>query len=124
MIEPENKKISIRKQCSLLKLNRSVFYKKPKPISKEDIKLMNLLDQIYTKRPFFGSRRMKKELFKRHGIRVNRKRVQRLMRLMGVEAIYPKPNLSLRNLEHRIYPYLLRNLDVTRPNQVWCSDIT
>ena len=124
MIEPENKEISIRKQCSLLKLNRSVFYKKPKPISKEDIKLMNLLDQIYTKRPFFGSRRMKKELFKRHGIRINRKRVQRLMRLMGVEAIYPKPNLSLRNLEHRIYPYLLRNLAVIRPNQVWCSDIT
>jgi len=124
MIEPKNKKISIRQQCSLLALTRSVYYRKPKPISKEDIRIMNLLDEIYTKRPFFGSRRMKKELFKRKGIRVNRKRIQRLMRQMGLEAIYPKPNLSRRNIEHKIYPYLLRNLAVTRPNQVWATDIT
>ena len=124
MIEPKHKKISVRKQCSLLKLNRSAFYKKLKPTNKADIKVMNLLDQIYTKRPFFGSRRMKKELLKRYDMRVNRKRVQRLMRVMGVEAIYPKPNLSRRNQAHKIYPYLLRNVTVMRPNQVWATDIT
>ncbi len=124
MIEPGNKSISIRRQCSLLKLNRSTLYKKPKPRKKENIKVMNLLDKTYTKRPFYGSRRMKKQLFKRYGMRVNRKRVQRLMRLMGVEAIYPKPNLSKRNCEHKIYPYLLRNMTILKPNQVWSTDIT
>ena len=121
MIEPKNKTISVRRQCDLLSFSRSAFYRKPKPVSSEDINLMNLLDKIYTKRPFFGSRRMKKQLLKRHDMRVNRKRIRRLMRLMGVEAIYPKPNLSKRNSEHKIYPYLLRSLNVIKPNQVWCS---
>jgi len=124
MIEPEHKKISVRRQCALLSLSRSAFYRKPKPVSAEDVRLMNILDEIYTKRPFYGSRRMKKELFERAGVRVNRKRVQRLMGLLGLEALYPKPNLSRRNSAHKIYPYLLRNVEVTRPNQVWASDIT
>ncbi len=126
MIEAKNKKISVRQQCKLLKLNRSSFYRRPRRIEqeKENINLMNLLDNIYTKRPYYGSRRMKKELYRQHGIMVNRKRIQRLMRLMGVEAIYPKPNLSRLDSQHKIYPYLLRNMNILKPNQVWASDIT
>lgn len=124
MIEPKHAAISIRRQCELLSLNRSTFYKRPGKASRDDIRIMNVIDEIYTQRPFYGSRRLKKELLRRKNIHVNRKRVQRLMRLMGLEAIYPKPNLSRRNTEHKIYPYLLRNVAVTRPNQVWASDIT
>lgn len=124
MIEPDNMKISIRRQCMLFSLSRSAFYRKPKLVSGEDIRLMNAIDEIYTKWPFYGSRRMKQELLKRVGMHVNRKRLQRLMRLMGLEAIYPKPNLSRRNNEDSIYPYLLRDLAVTHANQVWASDIT
>lgn len=124
MIEPKHAVISIRRQCELLSLNRSVFYKRPKEASNDDILIMNAIDEIYMERPFYGSRRTAKELFRRKNIHVNRKRVQRLMRLMGLEAIYPKPNLSRRNTEHKIYPYLLRDVAVTRPNQVWASDIT
>lgn len=124
MIEPANKQISVRRQCALLDVSRSVVYRKPSLVSAQDVRLMNRIDEIYTKWPFYGSRRMKKELCKGGEIRVNRKRVQRLMRRMGLTAIYPKPNLSRRNSAHRIYPYLLRNVAVTRPNQVWASDIT
>ncbi len=124
MIEPENKTISVRRQCDLLSFSRSAFYRKSKPASRSDVRVMNLLDEIYTRRPFYGSRRMRIELFKMEGIRINRKRVQRLMRLMGLEAIYPKPNLSRPNQAHRIYPYLLRSIAVTQRNLVWASDIT
>ncbi len=124
MIEPENKTISVRRQCDLLSFRRSAFYRKSKPASRSDVRVMNLLDEIYTRRPFYGSRRMRIELFKMEGIRINRKRVQRLMRLMGLEAIYPKPNLSRPNQAHRIYPYLLRSIAVTQRNLVWASDIT
>ncbi len=124
MIEPENKTISVRRQCDLLSFSRLAFYRKSKPASRSDVRVMNLLDEIYTRRPFYGSRRMRIELFKMEGIRINRKRVQRLMRLMGLEAIYPKPNLSCPNQAHRIYPYLLRSIAVTQRNLVWASDIT
>ncbi len=124
MIEPENKTISVRRQCDLLSFRRSAFYRKSKPASRSDVRVMNLLDEIYIRRPFYGSRRMRIELFKMEGIRINRKRVQRLMRLMGLEAIYPKPNLSCPNQAHRIYPYLLRSIAVTQRNLVWASDIT
>ncbi len=85
--------------------------------------LMNLIDMIYTKHPMYGSRRIQASL-NRAGVAVGRRKVQTLMRLMGIEAIYPKPNLSKPNSEHRIYPYLLKNLVIDRPNQVWCADIT
>jgi len=124
MIEPENKTISIRRQCELLDISRSTVYRKPGESKSKDFHLMNKIDEIYTRRPIFGSRRMRLELLNRHETRANRKRIQRLMRQMGLVAIYPKPNLSRRNTEHRIYPYLLRDLPITRPNQVWASDIT
>jgi len=124
MIEPGHKTLSIRRQCELLDVNRSLIYRTPKPVAEADVRLCNLIDEIYTKRPYYGTRRMRKELFERAGILVNRKHIQRLMRLIGLEAIYQKPNLSRRNMEHKIYPYLLRNVAITRPNQVWSTDIT
>jgi putative transposase len=93
------------------------------PVSADDLALMRRIDEQYLKTPYYGSRRMV-VILRRAGFRVNRKHVQRLMRLMGIEAIYPKPNLSRRHPQHRIYPYLLRGLAITRPNQVWCADIT
>jgi putative transposase len=95
----------------------------PNSESKENLMYMNLIDHQYTRTPFYGSRRMK-DHFRHSGHRVNRKRIQRLMRLMGLEAIYPKPNLSRKDKAHTIYPYLLRNVTVTDVNQVWSADIT
>jgi putative transposase len=116
--------LSIREQCTLLDLSRSsLYYKKQNLPTDKDLKLMKLIDQQYLKTPFFGSRRMT-DMLKDLGHRVNRKHVQRLMRLMGIEAIYPKPNTSRPNKEHKVYPYLLRNLKIDRPNQVWAIDIT
>jgi putative transposase len=103
-------------------LSRGAYYYVPEE-SEENRLLMAEIDRIYTKRPYFGSRRIT-EALRRAGIRVNRKRVSRLMKLMGIEAIYPKPHLSNADRNNRKYPYLLRDLRVTRPNQVWCSDIT
>ena len=104
-------------------LARSTLYYEPVGESAEDLALMRWLDEQYTKTPFYGSRNMVTEL-KDQGWKVNRKRVQRLMRLMGLEAIYPKPRLSKPAAGHRIYPYLLRNVSIERPNQVWSTDIT
>jgi putative transposase len=114
---------SVRRQCELLGLARASFYLEPIGESAENLELMRLLDEQYLKTPFFGSRRMVLWLAKQGRV-VNRKRVRRLMKLMGIEAIYPKPKTSRRNHEHRVYPYLLRDLRVVRPNQVWASDIT
>ena len=116
----------MRRQCELLGLNRSGVYVKRKGNGEEtpyNLLLMKLLDEQYTKHPSWGVKRMKHWL-ERKGVYANVKRVRRLLRLMGLEAIYPKPRLSNSNPEHKIYPYLLRNLDIKRPNQVWCSDIT
>jgi putative transposase len=110
--------LSIRRQCELLGLNRSTWYVKPGEPDADELALMRRLDEQYLLTPFYGSRRMAVALD------ANRKRIQRLMRVMGIEAIYPKPKLSQRNEEHRIYPYLLRNMAIIRPNQVWASDIT
>jgi putative transposase len=104
-------------------LARSTLYYEPMGESAEDLALMRCLDEQYTKTPFYGSRNMVTEL-KDQGWKVNRKRVQRLMRLMGLEAIYPKPRLSEPAAGHRMYPYLLRNVSVKRPNHVWSTDIT
>ena len=114
---------SLRQQCSILGLNRSSWYYEPMPLSEEDRMLMDLLDAQYTKTPFYGVRNMNTYL-REAGYAIGKDHTRTLMRKMGLVAIFPKPNLSKPHPENRIYPYLLRDLDVVRPNQVWCSDIT
>jgi putative transposase len=123
MIEPGHPALSVRRQCELLGLSRSSLYYEPGGEAAEDLRLMRRIDEQYTARPFYGSRRMTVWL-NEQGEEVNRKRVQRLMRVMGLEAIYPKPRLSLAGKGHRIYPYLLRGVKVVRRDQVWSTDIT
>ena len=118
-------KISVRRQCELIGLPRSSHYRSAvqQQETEENLQLMRLIDKEHTDHPFYGSRQMRNYL-RRQGYRINRKRVQRLMRKMGIESVAPKPNTSKSHPEHRIYPYLLRNLDVICPDQVWCSDFT
>jgi putative transposase len=118
-----NTVIPITRQCELLGLNRSSLYYKPRPIADYNLRLMELIDRRYTASPSWGVPKMTSWL-RRQGHRVNRKRVARLMRKMGLRGITPKKNLSWPNKEHPVYPYLLKNLDIIRPNQVFCSDIT
>jgi putative transposase len=115
--------LSLRRQCELLGLSRASLYYEPVPEAAENLRLMRRIDEQYTARPYYGSRRMTAWLTAQ-GEAVNRKRVQRLMRLMGLEAIYPKPKLSLAGQGHRVYPYLLRDVAIERPDQVWSADIT
>ncbi len=115
--------MSVRRQCELLGLNRSSVYYEAAPESAENLALMRLIDEQYTKYPFYGSRRIAAWL-QTAGHEVNRKRVQRLLRVMGLEAIYPKPKLSLAGRGHKVYPYLLRNVSIERVGQVWSADIT
>jgi putative transposase len=124
LVEPTHARISVRRQCELLGLNRSSYYYEPAKETAENLRLMRLIDEQYTAQPVYGSRRMTVWLKKDKREEVNRKRVQRLMRLMGLEAIYPKPKLSAGSRDHRIYPYLLRNVPITRVDQVWSTDIT
>jgi putative transposase len=114
---------SVVRQCQLLGLSRSSYYYKPAAETPENLALMALLDEEYMARPYLGSRRLTTWL-QRRGQRVNRKRVQRLMNLMGLEALYPKPRLSQPAAGHRVYPYLLRGVTIDRSNQVWSTDIT
>jgi putative transposase len=123
LVEADHPDLSIRRQCELLGLNRSSLYYEPIGEAPEALRLMRLIDEQYTACPFYGSRRMT-EWLTRQGEEVNRKRVQRLMRTMGLEAIYPKPRLSAAGRGHKIYPYLLRGVKVERPDQVWSTDIT
>lgn len=116
--------ISLRRQAELLGISRSSLYYQPVPVGQADIALMNLIDQIYTKCPFYGARQIKRVLKREHARIVSRPHIRRLMRLMGIEAIYPKPNLSKPTSQNRIYPYLLCNLTIDHPNQVWGTDIT
>jgi putative transposase len=123
LVEPDHPDLSVRRQCELLGLNRSSLYYQPAAETEENLRLMRLIDQEYTAHPFLGSRRLTAWLTGQ-GEAVNRKRVQRLMGLMGLEAIYPKPKLSAAGRGHRIYPYLLRGVSIQRPDQVWSTDIT
>lgn len=123
MIEAGHPALSVRRQCELLGLSRSRLYYGPAGESAEDLRLMRLIDEQYTARPFYGSRRMAAWLAGR-GEGVNRKRVQRLMRTMGLEAIYPRPRTSTAGRGHKVYPYLLRGVKVERADQVWSTDIT
>lgn len=115
--------MSIVRQCELTGLARSSLYYEPVGDSDEDLELMRLIDELYTQAPYYGSRKITFEL-NQQGRKVNRKRVQRLMRRMGLEAIYPKPRLSNPAPGHQIYPYLLRGVRIDRPDQVWSTDIT
>ena len=122
MIDWEYPELSVRQQCELLGLNRSTLYYEAVPETAENLSLMRLIDEEYTKHPFYGSRKMTKWLVEQ-GHEVNRKRVQRLLRVMGLEAIYPKPKLSAGG-NHKVYSYLLRDVPIKRVNQVWSTDIT
>jgi len=115
--------LSLSRQCEVLAMSRSSYYYTPKGESAENLELMRRIDELFLKYPFYGSRQMVRQL-QREGVYVGRHRVRRLMRLMGLEAIYQAPRTSTPHPEHRVYPYLLRNLAINRPNQVWCADIT
>jgi putative transposase len=117
-IDPHHSELSVQRQCELLGLPRSTYYYQPRPESAENLRLMRRLDELYLNCPFFGSRRMAVTMG------VNRKRIQRLMAILGIEAHYPKPNLSRPAPGHEVYPYLLRGVSIERPNQVWSTDIT
>ncbi len=123
MIEPNNAQVSIRRQCELLGLNRASYYHEPVTETMENLRLMRRIDEQYLKTPFFGSRRMAAWLT-REGEVVNRKRVKRLMGLMGLEAIHPGPRTTVRNPDHKVYPYLLRGVKIEHRDQVWSTDIT
>jgi len=123
MIEVDNHGISIRRQCEILGLNRSSLYYEPAGMTDYNLLLMDLIDKQYTETPYYGIRRMTEEINNK-GYKVNRKRVRRLMRLMGLEAIYPRRNLSKAAKAHKVYPYLLKGVNITQANQVWSADIT
>lgn len=123
MIERSRPDVSITRQCQLVQVSRSSVYYVAKPITTEELELRRSIDEIYLQHPFMGSRQIARTLG-RKGVRVNRKRVQRLMRAMGLQAIAPGPHTSIPRADHKKYPYLLRGLDVNLPNQVWASDIT
>lgn len=132
MIEPEDCGLSIRHQCELLELSRSSHYYEPAEESPLNLQLMRMIDKQYMLSPFFGSRTMRdwlnrQDYLKEQGVQVNRKRIRRLMRLMGIQALYPKPKRKRSGEsdgEHKIYPYLLRDVSIERVNQVWSTDIT
>ena len=123
MIDRGHRGLSVRRQCELLDLSRASVYRPPPATDPEDLVLMRRLDALYLRYPFYGSRRMVITLGA-EGHRTNRKRVQRLMRTMGLEALAPKPGTSRKAAQNRVYPYLLRHLAIDRPNQVWCADVT
>ena len=115
--------MSVRRQCELLGLNRSSFYREPAAVSADDLALMERLDRLHLEYPFLGSRKLAR-LLGSPGEAVNRKRVQRLMRVMGLECLFPRPKCTVSSRCHRIYPYLLKGVTIDRPGQVWSADIT
>jgi putative transposase len=123
MIETGHPSLSVRRQCELVGLNRATFYRQPSGETPLNLRLMRLIDEEYTRTPFYGYRKMTVRL-NAQGYPVNGKRVARLMGLMGLHAIYPLPRTSIPDQQHKKYPYLLRGLAITRPNQVWSADIT
>lgn len=123
MVEVHHGEISVMRQCELLGISRSTYYYRPRPMSELNLELMRLIDEQYTKTPFYGVPRMTAWL-KRQGYEVNHKRVERLMRLMGLQAVYPRRRLSIPSKEHKIYPYLLRGVEIKQPDEVWSADIT
>ena len=123
MVDRQDNQMSIRRQCELLGIPRSGLYYASQRDTSDDLVVMRLLDEQYTQTPFYGVEKMT-EVMKRLGIRIGHNRVRRLLRLMGLEAIYPGPRLSVPDSQNRIYPYLLRDIRIERPDQVWAADIT
>ncbi len=125
MIEPKNQQLSIVRQCDLLNLSRASYYRNTEWLgeSEQNLDFMSLIDEEYTRHPFYGSRKMR-DYLRRQGHKINRKRVQRLMRKMGIRSVAPGPNTSKPSSAHKVYPYLLNDLVINRANHVWCTDIT
>jgi putative transposase len=123
MITRDHPDLSLSQQCRLVSISRSSFYYAPKGESEENLCLMRRIDELFMKYPFYGSRQMMRHL-RREGVCIGRHRVRRLMRLMGLQAIYQAPRTSTPHPKHKVYPYLLKGLTINRPNQVWCADIT
>jgi putative transposase len=123
MVNKDHACLSIAKQCELLGINRSTLYYKPTEVSKDDVSLLNEIRDIWSSISSYGYRRITREL-KHRGYKVNRKHTQRLMKLMGIQAVFPRPRLSVRNQQHETYPYLLKDLAISEINQVWAVDIT
>ena len=123
LIDHGHPRLSLRCQSHLLGVNRNRLRSAPTKLSLEDLEICAEIDRIHMTRPYYGSRRMGHEL-RVHGFAIGRGRTRRLMRQMGLTALYPKPRTSLKSPENKVYPYLLRDLEISRPNQVWCSDIT
>lgn len=123
MVLREHPDLSLSRQCRILSISRSSIYYAPQGESPKNLALMRRIDELFLRYPFYGSRQMARQV-RRDGVRVGRHRVRRLMRLMGLEAIYRAPKTSVPHPEHRVYPYLLRGLAIERPDQVWCADIT
>ena len=123
MIDPGYKRLSIVRQCALVSISRASFYRPPASESPENLALMRLIDEAFLEMPWYGARQMARHL-RRLGWCVGRHRVRRLMRKIGLSAIYQAPKTSEPHPQHRIYPYLLRHMTIERPNQVWCADVT
>jgi len=123
MIDRTHANLSVSKQCVAVGIARGCVYYRPKSPNQQNLALMKRMDELFISYPFYGSRQMVAHL-KREGIHVGRRRVRRLMQLMGLQAIYQKPRTSMPNLAHKIYPYLLRDMKITATNHVWCTDIT
>lgn len=123
IVDKDCSNLSISRQCALLFIKKSSYYYKPKGLTQRDLKIMQVIDEIYTQHPYFGARRMSEHLVP-FGITIGRKAVSRYYRIMAIEAIYPKMNLSKRNQAHKIYPYLLKGVEIIKVNQVWSTDIT
>lgn len=123
-LDKQEKEISLKDQCNLLGVSRFSTYYQPRPISPIDLDLMNKIDKLHTDFPFYGSRKIAVALTEEVGFTVGRKRARSLMEEMGIEAIYPKPNLSFNGTPHTIFPYLLKGVAITTPNHVWSADIT
>ena len=123
MVDPQHERLSITRQCRLVSIARSSFYYEGRGESPLNLHLMRLIDEQFLEAPFWGSRQMRRWL-SRQGYAVNRKRVRRLMRLLGLQAVYQRPRTSQPHPEHKIYRYLLRDLEIVRPNHVWCADVT
>nr|WP_244480713.1 IS3 family transposase [Mesorhizobium sp. Root157] len=123
MIDPDHNRLSIRRQCELISISRASFYRQPAGETPENLELMRVIDEAFMEMPWYGSRQMARHL-RRQGWCVGRKRVRRLMRKIGLSAIYQAPKTSAPHPQHRIYPYLLRHLAIERPDQVWCADVT
>ena len=123
MIVRDHPALSLSRQCRLLSLGRSSLYYKPKGESEETLALMRRIDELFLKYPFYGARQMVRHL-RREGVRIGRRRAGRLMGLLGLQAVYRAPRTSDPHPEHRVWPYLLKDLRIDRPNHVWCADIT